>query len=304
MDEPLNTSITISADNTSPKINNTITFTITLNDSFGSPMEGQTILLITNENTTTLTTNQSGQATQTYTPTTSGKQTITVKFEETAEYRKSEDSINITVLETKLTVEPINSKVGNTINITARIQENDETLTSINSGKVTFKVNSKTLKDASGKVIYVKVVNGTATIENYVVPTEWTRNDTTIQAIYTGSAQCSKLTSEKTQPVISPMAPSITTNDITATAGEQITLTANINDGDKQINTGKVLFKINGKTIKDANGKVLYVKVVNGIASLNYTIPSDMNAKNYNITAIFTSPNYEKLEDTKTLTVN
>ena len=100
------------------------------------------------------------------------------------------------------------------------------------------------------------------------------------------------------------MAPSITTNDITATAGEQITLTANINDGDKQINTGKVLFKINGKTIKDANGKVLYVKVVNGIASLNYTIPSDMNAKNYNITAIFTSPNYEKLEDTKTLTVN
>lgn len=279
VDEPLNTIITISADNTSPKINNTITFTITLNDSFGSPMEGQTILLITNENTTTLTTNQSGQATQTYTPTTSGKQTITVKFEETAEYRKSEDSINITVLETKLTVEPINSKVGNTINITARIQENDETLTSINSGKVTFKVNGKTLKDASGKVIYVKVVNGTATIENYVVPTEWTRNDTTIQAIYTGSAQCSKLTSEKTQPVISPMAPSITTNDITATAGEQITLTANINDGDKQINTGKVLFKINGKTIKDANGKVLYVKVVNGIASLNYTIPSDMNAK-------------------------
>ncbi|AWX32180.1 Ig-like domain-containing protein [Methanosphaera sp. BMS] len=158
--------------------------------------------------------------------------------------------------------------------------------------------------DASGKVIYVKVVNGTATIENYVVPTEWTRNDTTIQAIYTGSAQCSKLTSEKTQPVISPMAPSITTNDITATAGEQITFTANINDGDKQINTGKVLFKINGKTIKDASGKVLYVKVVNGIASLNYTIHSDMNAKNYNITAIFTSPNYEKLEDTKTLTVN
>lgn len=40
VDEPLNTSITISADNTSPKINNTITFTITLNDSFGSPMEG------------------------------------------------------------------------------------------------------------------------------------------------------------------------------------------------------------------------------------------------------------------------
>ena len=304
VDEPLNTSITISADNTSPKINNTITFTIILNDSFGSPMEGQTILLITNENTTTLTTNQSGQATQTYTPTTSGKQTITVKFEETAEYRKSEDSINITVLETKLTVDPINSKVGNTINITARIQENDETLTSINSGKVTFKVNGKTLKDASGKVIYVKVVNGTATIENYVVPTEWTRNDTTIQAIYSGSAQCSKLTSEKTQPVISPMAPSITTNDITATAGEQITLTANINDGDKQINTGKVLFKINGKTIKDASGKVIYVKVVNGIASLNYTIPSDMNTKNYNITAIFTSPNYEKLEDSKTLTVN
>ncbi|MBQ6220679.1 MAG: hypothetical protein IJJ47_13185 [Methanosphaera sp.] len=38
-------------------------------------------------------------------------------------------------------------------------------------------------------------------------------------------------------------------------------LTATITDGDNIINTGKVVLKINGKTVKDANVKVIYAKV-------------------------------------------
>ena len=60
---------------------------------------------------------------------------------------------------------------------------------------------------------------------------------------------------------------------------------------------------INGKTVKDANGKVIYAKVTNNTISFEYTLPDDMKAKQYNITAIFTSSDYDKLEDTKTLIV-
>ncbi|RAP51854.1 MAG: hypothetical protein BZ137_09570 [Methanosphaera sp. rholeuAM130] len=64
-----------------------------------------------------------------------------------------------------------------------------------------------------------------------------------------------------------------------------------------------MVFKINGKSIKDANGKVIYAKVVNNQASVEYAIPADMKAKDYQLTAVFISTDYERLEDTKTLTV-
>ena len=159
------------------------------------------------------------------------------------------------------------------------------------------------MKDANGKVIYAKVVNGTATIEGYEIPASWAKEDTTIEAVYTGSSQCNKLTSEKVNLTVTKAVPTLTTSDITATAGETITLTAQVTDNDKIINTGKVVFKINGKTVKDSNGKVIYAKVTNNQANITYTLPENMKAKDYNITAVFTSSNYDKLEDTKTLTI-
>jgi len=174
----------------------------------------------------------------------------------------------------------------------------------INKGKVTFKVNGKTLKDANGKVIYAKVVNGTATIENYEVPSDWAKDGTTIQAVYSGSTQCEKLTSEKTDITIQKAVPTLTTEDITASTGDKITLKATITDNDKVINTGKIVFKINGKTVKDENGKVIYAKVVNNTVEFEYTLPESYKAGMYNITATFISADYDRLTDSKTLTVN
>jgi len=192
---------------------------------------------------------------------------------------------------------------GETTTIQASIYFDGEIITNITAGKITFKVNGKTLKDTSGKVIYAKVVNGVATIENYVVPDDWAKEGTTIQAVYSGSTQCEKLTSEKTNITVEKAAPTFTTESITATAGTTIQLKATITDGDKVINSGKVVFKINGKTVKDTNGKVIYAKVVNNQVIVNYTLPADMKVKDYNITATFISSDYERLEDTKVLSV-
>ena len=236
---------------------------------------------------------------------TPGDYTINVQYLGNETHKSSQTTITFTVkkIPPKLIVDQITATAGDIINITARITEHDGTVANINKGKVTFKVNGKTLKDASGKVIYVKVVNGVATIENYEVPNEWTKEDTTIEAVYSGSTQCEKLSSEKTEITIEKAVPTLTTSNITATAGETITLTATITDNDKVINNGKVVFKINGKTVKDANGKVIYAKVVNNQVSVEYTLPADMKVNKYNLTAIFTSPDYERLEDTKTLTI-
>jgi predicted AAA+ superfamily ATPase len=65
-----------------------------------------------------------------------------------------------------------------------------------------------------------------------------------------------RLTSEKTLITISKSVPQLITENITAKAGDTITLTATILNGDKPINTGKVVFKINGKSVKDENGLV------------------------------------------------
>ena len=201
----------------------------------------------------------------------------------------------------ELIVDTTTFTAGETATITANIYFTNKINTNITKGKVTFKVNGKTLKDANGKVIYAKLINGTAQIENYLVPDDWTKEGTTIEAVYAGSTQCAKLTSEKTNLTVTPKELILTTEDVTAQAGSTVTLSATLNDN--TINTGKVVFKVNGKTVKDQNGKVIYAKVVNGTVSIEYIIPENMKAGNYTITAAYTSSNSEKLTAEATLTV-
>jgi len=190
---------------------------------------------------------------------------------------------------------------GTQANIKASIYLGDEIMSDINKGKVTFKVNGKTLKDASGKVIYAKVIGGVASIEGYEIPQGW-KEGSTIQAVYSGSSDLAKMSSEKTNITITSTEPTIQTENITANEGSTINLTASITSV-TPINTGKVVFKINGKTVKDASGKVIYAKVVNNQVNIEYTLPEDMTAGTYNITAVFISVDYGKLEDSKALTV-
>jgi len=267
-------------------------------DAFDRPING-TITATINGVTTTV-----ENGTIKYTPTDTTNVTIEAKYQDpTGKYNTATITKTLTVTPATITVDQITVTVGQTTNITARITAGNETITDINKGKITFKVNGKTLKDANGKIIYAKVVNGTATIENYEVPQDWAKDGTTIQAVYSGSTQCDKLTSEKTNITVAKAVPTLTTEDITATAGDKITLKATITDNDKIINTGKIVFKINGKTVKDENGKVIYAKVVNNSVEFEYTLPESYKTGSYNITATFISADYDRLTDSKTLTM-
>ena len=202
----------------------------------------------------------------------------------------------------ELVIDTTTFTIGQTANITASIQFDEQVASNINSGKVVFKVNGKTLKDENGKVIYAKIVNGQATIENYKIPDSWNKNNLTISAVYSGSTTCQSLRSDK-EAVIIAKEPVFTTEDIQTTIGSTITLKATLNDNDKVINSGKVVFKINGKTLKDSKGRTIYAKITNNIATLEYTLPNTFKAKDYNITATLISNEYDKLEDNKTLSI-
>ena len=228
---------------------------------------------------------------------------ITAMYRGNNRYNPVSTNITIRNMTKYLKVDEINANVGDVITITARIEADNETLTDVNKGKVTFKVNGKTLKDTYGKVIYAKVTNGIATIDNFEVPESWNREDIIIQAVYSGSSEYVKLTSEKQAISINSQETKFTTEDVTTTVGSTITLTATITAA-TPVNTGKVVFKVNGKTVKDVNGKTIYAKVANGVVSVNYTLPANMKAGSYNITAVYTSNNYGQLTDTKVLTVN
>ena len=190
-------------------------------------------------------------------------------------------------------------------NIIASIYYDDDIATDINKGKITFKVNGKTLKDAAGKVIYAKVVNGQATIENYEIPVEWNKAGSTIQAVYSGSTQCDKLNSEKTNIMIIAEQPTIVITPITEDiqTGSNITLKAKVQIGSQPITNGKIVFKINGKSVKDANGKVIYAKLdSNGEVSLDYNI-GNLKAGSYTVEAVFISSDYDRISSNTTMTV-
>lgn len=128
-------------------------------------------------------------------------------------------------------------------------------------------------------------------------------NQSTIQAVYSGSNDCISLKSEKETIVIAKTSPAVTFDDMTITQGETIQVNIQVTVGQTHVNTGKVILKINGKTVKDTDGKVIYATVADGIATITYKIPETMKPNNYTLTLIFTSADYERIVVTSMLTV-
>ena len=298
---------TITLDEITTTVNKTTTITATVTSEDNSTInEGQVTFTLQDGTILDNVNVENSQATITYTFQEITESTITATFTKTDNYSNSTVTTTLKVEPIPpitLTIDTTTFTIGETTSITASIHEGEDLLENVNKGKVVFKVNGKTLKDSNGKVIYAKVVNGTATIENYLIPTTWNKENLTIEAVYSGSSQCEALRSTAEKITIEEETPTITCEDITATKGDTITLKATVKTTDNNISTGKVIFKINGKTVKDSNGKVIYLKVEDGQVTTNYTIPNTYKAKNYTITAVYIATGTDRLEDTKTLTI-
>ncbi|WP_323737584.1 hypothetical protein PXD04_11105 (plasmid) [Methanosphaera sp. ISO3-F5] len=200
-------------------------------------------------------------------------------------------------LNTTITIKPVKATIGEITTITANIKDTNNK--AVTGGRVIFKVNGKTLKDETGNTLYAEVKDGTASI-NYKVQSVWMKNTTYIEAVYSETEKYNTTRTKQTGILnISKGKAKITLDKktITAKAGQTITLRAKIIDANgNRINNDKVVFKINGKTLKDKNGNTLYAKVKDGEAVLEYTIPSTYSAKTYTLTAVFGGNYYQRTE--------
>ena len=308
-------------------IENNLTATITVTDENNQPIKQEQInITLPNGSTVTKTTDNEGKISLTEIRAQKGLTTITAHKTENNDYTNTTltqkinilpdyqniinqqnqtiDKLNDIIkkltqppLNTTITIKPIKSSIGSITKITANIQ--DENKEKVNSGKAIFKINGITLKDENSNIIYAQVKDGIASI-NYKVQSVWIKNSTYIEAVYSGTEKYQTCRSNATGILnISKGKAKITLDKktITAKAGQTITLRAKVLDanGDR-VNNDKVVFKINGKTLKDKKGNTLYAKVKDGEAVLEYTIPATYSAKTYTLTAVFGGKYYQRTE--------
>ena len=187
---------------------------------------------------------------------------------------------------TKTQVTPIKGKPGQKINIQATVTTQKGA--KVTSGKTAFKINGKTIGQSTVK-------NGVTTLP-YTIPTSWKDTTYTITVVYGGNSQY--LSSQSTGKLTLKNTPTkVQVSPITADRGDKVTIQATVTtQNGVKVTSGKVAFKINGKTIG-------YGTVANGVAKLSYTIPN-WTYKTYTITAVYGGYNqYKSSEGTSTLKV-
>ncbi len=235
-----------------------------------------------------------------------GEYDLTVSYADSQLYDEASATTTLTIIKpnTNISIDPVVLTANKTVTITARVDAVDSDAV-VDSGKVVFKLNGKTLKDENGKVIYVKVVDGIASID-YSLADITNFDNLEITATYSGS---SAFESSKSEAVTVETPSDITTavitlDDMTAKVGDTITINATVKDlAGNNVQSGKVIFKINGKTIKDSNGKVVYANIVDGRVSIDYDT-SGLKVRSYTLSVVMSANSlYDRTQTDATLTV-
>ncbi len=149
------------------------------------------------------------------------------------------------------------------------------------------------------KAINIEGTKNLVVTDNILLANELGGND----AVISDSNSPNVIISDNTKPAVKHDAViSIIIPDNTYT-GSTIQIKANVTDKDSdEALNGKLVFKFNGVTLKDENNNPIKLNVVNGIATLNYTLKG-YSAKNYTITAVFDNSSYNRCEATKILEI-
>ena len=231
------------------------------------------------------------------TPTELGSLDVSVEFIPiSSDYApgSAQSIIDVVAYGAVITMDDVTATAGQTVTLTANVK--DVLGNAITKGKVTFKINGKTVKDTQGKVIYAKVTDGVAQAD-YLVSDDFAGKNLTVTAVYSGSSGIAKTEGTSTLYVDAKESSIEFENEpVSASVGQTVTFTIKVT-GD----VSRVVCKLNGKTLKDADGKVIYAKVTDGIATIEYVIPEGMKANEYTLTAVTTGS--ERLTAEQTLTI-
>ena len=202
---------------------------------------------------------------------TSAEYQITAKYGENDKYKESSDSATLhlnNVTKTKTTVGSLTSHPGSKVTLKANVKTLNNK--AVNSGKVSFKINGKSIGTS-------KVSKGVATI-SYTIPTSFSSSQDQISAIYGQNGEFKESSDSATLHLNNVTKTSIKIETNSIIAGETNKIKATIKSS-KTVKDGKVSFKLNGKTIGT-------VKVSNGEAVLDYAAPGTLKGS-YTLTAIY-----------------
>ena len=202
--------------------------------------------------------------------------------------------------QTTIAVEKLDSKLlmANTTNdgvkTTATTIVVDEVGNIVYDGNVTFTLGNETQT--------VMINNGVA--QATFDTSAYRPGEYNITATFNGNNICDNANNSVTLTII-PYTVNVKVNPITTLSGNKVLLTANVTDiNGNPVNTGRVIFKLNGCTLKDSNGNTLIANVTGGVATIEYLMPASYTAKNYTLTAVASSTTYNRTETNTTLTIN
>ena len=206
----------------------------------------------------------------------------------------------VTSRQTTVAIEKLDSKLlmanttNNGVKTTATTIVVDELGNIIYDGNVTFTLGNET----QTVMINNGIAQATFDTSNYKL------GEYNITATFNGN-DISAVSNNSVTLTVVPYTVNVIVNPITTLSGNKVLLTANVTDiNGNKVNSGRVIFKLNGCTLKDANGKTLIANVINGTATVEYLIPSSYSAKNYTLTAVASSSIYNRTESNSTLTIN
>jgi hypothetical protein len=174
----------------------------------------------------------------------------------------------------------------------------------VNSGYVSVKVNDKTLTYSNGSTIYLNVKNGTVSLK-VKVGNLWKRSNYTYEFRYYGDSLYKESSSNKAVIYLRNLVNLKNIHSSTTTYGTNITMTASVTYklNNSKVGDGKVVFKISGKTIKNADGSSVIVNVKNGVATYTLPLNEKYSPRSYNITVVYSNGFYRE-EVTNSIKIN
>ena len=225
-----------------------------------------------------------------------GQNNLTITFAGNNNYNSSKLGlkINAVKLSVKIIAENITALVGD--NIIIKVKLIDENNNPVINGKVLFKSKGLTLKEdgifgsnAPAKV--VTVTNGTVDVN--VVANTQLRRAGQISVNYAGSNKY--LINNSTSPInvtilrrnasITVKTQAITNQDTNLLIRVYVyDITGKNKTALHDYDDNFVIFKVNGITIKNSKGEAIQAKIVNGVATINYTVPIGLAGKYTNLT--------------------
>ena len=301
------------------KVGDNVTITGKLVDEQNNPITNAPVKVTVNDKTYTVVTDEEGNYELTVPNVVEGLNKVNVNYiNDEYNTQSTNTTFEASKAKTIVTVPSITGIVGEDITLTAYVTDEDGN--PVTGGNLVFKLNGRTLHEDGrfdtddANPIKFKVQNGIVT---YTMKADlYLRAGKNITASYSGSykyeaakgnvaeANIKKRTAQVTVSVTPNPAKQNTDIVFTATLDD---ITRNATNATCLTTDGRVLFKLNGVSLKDAEGNANWVPATHSVVNYVYHVPTgtggvDENGlKNYTVEAVYDNPAF--YPDTKNTSV-